>query len=83
MQQRKAVIAEDEPLLRAELRETLANPWPELVVCAEAEDGVEALHAIGQHDPDVLFLDIQMPGMSGLEVAGRGQRLPRRFRHRV
>src|SRR5690349_24674168 len=69
MQQRKAVIAEDEPLLRAELRESLAKLWPELVVCAEAEDGVEALHAIEQHDPDILFLDIQMPGMSGLEVA--------------
>ena len=69
MQQRKAVIAEDEPLLRAELRETLTKLWPELVVCAEAEDGVEALHAISQHDPEILFLDIQMPGMSGLEVA--------------
>jgi DNA-binding LytR/AlgR family response regulator len=69
MQQHKAVIAEDEPLLRAELRESLAKLWPELVVCAEAEDGVEALHAIEQHDPDILFLDIQMPGMSGLEVA--------------
>jgi len=69
MQQRKAVIAEDEPLLRAELRESLAKLWPELAVCAEAEDGVEALHAIEQHDPDILFLDIQMPGLSGLEVA--------------
>ena len=69
MQQRKAIIAEDEPLLRAELRESLAKLWPELVVCAEAEDGVEALHAIRQHDPDILFLDIQMPGLSGLEVA--------------
>ena len=69
MQQRKAIIAEDEPLLRAELRESLAKLWPELVVCAEAEDGVEALHAIGQLDPDILFLDIQMPGLSGLEVA--------------
>jgi DNA-binding LytR/AlgR family response regulator len=69
MQQHKAVIAEDEPLLRAELRESLAKLWPELVVCAEAEDGVEALHAIEQHDPDILFLDIQMPGLSGLEVA--------------
>ncbi|HTI63129.1 MAG TPA: LytTR family DNA-binding domain-containing protein [Gemmatimonadaceae bacterium] len=69
MQQRKAVIAEDEPLLRAELRESLAKLWPDLAVCAEAEDGVEALHAIEQHDPDILFLDIQMPGLSGLEVA--------------
>jgi DNA-binding LytR/AlgR family response regulator len=69
MQQRKAVIAEDEPLLRAELKEMLTRLWPELSICAETEDGVEALHAIEQHAPDVLFLDIQMPGMSGLEVA--------------
>lgn len=69
MQQHKAVIAEDEPLLRTELTETLTRLWPELVICAEAEDGVEALHAIEQHVPDILFLDIQMPGLSGLEVA--------------
>ena len=65
----KAVIAEDEPLLRAELKETLAKLWPELELRAEVEDGVQALHAIEQHAPDILFLDIQMPGMSGLEVA--------------
>jgi len=69
MQQRRAVIAEDEPLLRAEFKEMLTRLWPELSICAEAEDGVETLHAIEQHSPDVLFLDIQMPGMSGLEVA--------------
>ena len=69
MQQRKAVIAEDEPLLRAELAESLARLWPELLVCAEAEDGITALHAIEQHAPDMVFLDIQMPGMSGLDVA--------------
>jgi DNA-binding LytR/AlgR family response regulator len=65
----KAVIAEDEPVLRTELRDTLARIWPELVVCAEAEDGFEALRALAEHSPDILFLDIQMPGMSGLEVA--------------
>ena len=65
----KAVIAEDEPLLRAELRESLAKLWPELRVCAEVEDGIEALRAIEQHGPEVLFLDIQMPGLSGLDVA--------------
>jgi DNA-binding LytR/AlgR family response regulator len=74
MQPRKAVIAEDEPLLRAELRESLAKLWPELTVCAEADDGVEALRAIEQHDPDILFLDIQMPGLSGLEVARQAGR---------
>ena len=65
----RAVIAEDEPILRDELKATLTKLWPELVVCAEAEDGIEALRALNEHAPDILFLDIQMPGMSGLEVA--------------
>jgi DNA-binding LytR/AlgR family response regulator len=65
----KAVIAEDEPVLRYELRNTLAKLWPELMICSEAQDGIEALHALETHAPDILFLDIQMPGMSGLEVA--------------
>jgi len=65
----KAVIAEDEPILRTELKDTLAKLWPELVVCAEAEDGIEALRALTEHRPNILFLDIQMPGLSGLEVA--------------
>lgn len=64
-----AVIAEDEPVLRAELREMLAKVWPELIVRAEVQDGFEALQALAAHTPDVLFLDIEMPGMSGLEVA--------------
>ena len=64
-----ALIAEDEPLLRAELREALAKLWPELVICAEAADGIEALQALHKHAPQVLFLDIQMPELSGLEVA--------------
>lgn len=65
----RAVIAEDEPVLRAQLRELLANIWPELGVVACVEDGLRAMSALKQHNPDVLFLDIQMPGMSGLEVA--------------
>lgn len=65
----KAVIAEDEPLLRAELEETLSALWPELAICAVAADGVEALHALDVHRPDILFLDIHMPGLSGLDVA--------------
>src|SRR4051812_43952198 len=52
-----AVIAEDEPLLRAELRETLAALWPELDVVAEAEDGFEAMRALQTHQPQLLFLD--------------------------
>jgi DNA-binding LytR/AlgR family response regulator len=66
-----ALIAEDESNLRDELSETLAALWPELAICAVAPDGIQALRLWEQHLPDVLFLDIQMPGMSGLEVAKR------------
>ena len=64
-----AVIAEDEPLLRRELRDALASLWPDLAIVAEAEDGTQALQALHCHKPQVLFLDIAMPGMTGLEVA--------------
>ncbi len=64
-----AVIAEDEPLLRAELREALGKLWPELTIAAEAADGAEAILAMQRHTPAILFLDIQMPGLSGLEIA--------------
>jgi len=63
------VIAEDEPLLRGELKEALGRLWPELRVLAEAEDGIEAIQALHEHQPDILFLDIEMPGINGLEVA--------------
>jgi DNA-binding LytR/AlgR family response regulator len=64
-----AVIAEDEEVLRGELRARLAELWPELTIVAEASDGLEASRAFDAHAPDILFLDIQMPGMTGLEVA--------------
>lgn len=64
-----AVIAEDEPVLRAQLKELLGTVWPELGIAAAAEDGLQAMQALTLHDPDVLFLDIQMPGLTGLEVA--------------
>ena len=69
MSELKGIVAEDEPVLRAKLRSTLADLWPELVVCAEAENGLQALRALNEHAPAVLFLDIEMPGLSGLEVA--------------
>lgn len=68
------VIAEDEPLLRAELRETLSQLWPDLQVVAEAGDGIEAMRAIDAQAPRILFLDIEMPGMNGLEVAAQASR---------
>ena len=64
-----ALIADDEPLMRAMLLEHLETLWPELEVVAQAENGVEALRELERHRPDVAFLDIRMPGMTGLEVA--------------
>lgn len=63
------VIAEDEELLRQSLVDLLGEVWPELTILAECEDGGSALEAMGQHQPDVAFLDIRMPGLTGLEVA--------------
>ncbi len=64
-----AVVAEDEETLRHELVEQLGKLWPELSIVGEASDGVQALRLMDQQQPDVLFLDIQMPGATGLEVA--------------
>lgn len=64
-----ALIADDEPFMRAALRDQLAMLWPELQIVAEAEDGPGALRAIEAQRPDVAFLDIQMPGLTGLQVA--------------
>ncbi|MFJ2987798.1 LytR/AlgR family response regulator transcription factor [Collimonas sp. NPDC087041] len=64
-----AIIADDEDLPRTELRRMLADVWPELQILAECEYGTEALEAIQQHQPDIAFLDIRMPGLSGLDVA--------------
>jgi len=66
-----AILAEDEELLRGELREMLAAQWPELAVVAEAADGQAAMRAVDECAPAILFLDIEMPGVSGLEVARR------------
>jgi DNA-binding LytR/AlgR family response regulator len=65
----KAIVAEDEALLRAELVALLGRAWPELEIAAQCEDGGDALDAIGRERPDVAFLDIRMPGLTGLEVA--------------
>ena len=64
-----AVIAEDEKPLRDALRAMLGIAWPELEVVAECEDGIAAMEAIAAHRPALSFLDIRMPGVSGLDVA--------------
>lgn len=65
----KCVIAEDEALLRESLVQLLGQVWPELEIVAACEDGGSALEAIAAYQPEVAFLDIRMPGLSGLEVA--------------
>ncbi len=64
-----AIVAEDEATLRHQLIEQLRELWPELSIVGEATDGVQALRLLDERMPDVLFLDIQMPGATGLEVA--------------
>jgi len=64
-----ALIAEDEPMLRAQLKSRLAEAWPELAIIAEASNGADALAMVEAHQPDIVFLDIRMPVKSGIEVA--------------
>jgi DNA-binding LytR/AlgR family response regulator len=64
-----ALIAEDEPMLRAQLKARLAEAWPELAIVGEAENGEQALACVDEHAPDVAFLDIRMPLVSGIDVA--------------
>lgn len=64
-----ALIADDEPFMRAALRDLLHALWPDLQILAEAEDGPSALTQIETLRPQVCFLDIRMPGMTGLDVA--------------
>lgn len=63
------LIADDEPLLARVLQGELAALWPEARVVATVHDGVAALEAVREHAPTVAFLDIRMPGISGMEVA--------------
>lgn len=64
-----ALIVEDETLLAAELRDQLAALWPELAIAGQAANGVEAISLLDSLKPDVVFLDIQIPGLTGMEVA--------------
>jgi len=65
----EAVIADDEPLLRAQLRTRLARLWPELAVVHEMENGRDIERVLDAHRPKLFFLDIHMPGVNGLEAA--------------
>ena len=65
-----ALIADDEPLLRESLRSHLARLWPDLAIVAEARNGREAVELFDTHQPQVVFLDVHMPGQNGIE-AGR------------
>ena len=65
----RAVVAEDEDLLRQSLIGLLAEVWPQLQIVAECEDGASALESIAELQPEVVFLDIRMPGLTGIEVA--------------
>jgi DNA-binding LytR/AlgR family response regulator len=67
----KVLIAEDEPLMRERLLEMLALAWPEADVVLVAENGNDAWDGFLEHEPQVAFLDVRMPGLSGLEVAER------------
>jgi DNA-binding LytR/AlgR family response regulator len=65
----KAIIADDEAPLRQFLRARLSEVWPELIISGEAQNGREALDLIRQCRPHIAFLDIRMPGLTGMEVA--------------
>ncbi len=65
----RGVIADDERLMRDQLRTRLAQVWPALEIVAEAKNGIEAVECVTTWRPDVIFLDIRMPGLSGIEAA--------------
>lgn len=67
--QARALIADDEPLLRDSLVRLLNELWPELVVVAQVRNGREAIEAYFQNKPDICFLDVHMPGLNGIEAA--------------
>ena len=71
-----ALLADDERLLREQLRARLAEVWPELEIVAEAKNGAEAVALTEEHHPDIVFLDIRMPGMTGIEAARAIAQLP-------
>ncbi|WP_295637526.1 LytTR family DNA-binding domain-containing protein [uncultured Methylibium sp.] len=65
----RALLADDEPLLREHLAVLLGRLWPELEIVAQARNGREAVELFDEHEPEVVFLDIHMPGVNGVEAA--------------
>ena len=74
----RAVLADDERLMREQLRARLTEVWPELQIVAEARNGLEAVQLVDEHRPDIVFLDIRMPGLTGVEAARQIAQLPPR-----
>jgi DNA-binding LytR/AlgR family response regulator len=72
----RAVLADDERLMRDQLRARLAEVWPELQIVAEAKNGLEAVQLVDEHRPDIVFLDIRMPGLTGVDAARQIAQLP-------
>jgi len=65
----QAILADDERLMREQLKARLAQAWPDLQICGEAHDGREAVEMVARARPDIVFLDIRMPVMTGIEAA--------------
>jgi len=72
----RCVIADDERLMREQLRARLTEVWPDLDIVAEAKNGAEAVELVSQHHPDLVFLDIRMPGLTGVDAARQIAQLP-------
>jgi DNA-binding LytR/AlgR family response regulator len=72
----RAVLADDERLMREQLRARLTEVWPELDIVAEGKNGLEAVELVKEHKPDLVFLDIRMPGLTGVEAARQIAQLP-------
>ena len=72
----RAILADDERLMREQLRTRLTEVWPELDIVAEAKNGLEAVELTREHKPDLVFLDIRMPGLTGVEAARQIAQLP-------
>ena len=72
----RAVLADDERLMREQLRARLTEVWPDLDIVAEAKNGLEAVELTREHRPDLVFLDIRMPGLTGVDAAKQIAQLP-------